>query len=102
MIYYIYYYRRRADHSSAVQNQVQKVDFYFSQLKYVGQYLIDKSKELYNKIIPFIQFYIGYNDLFRILSPAYKFLNKKNFNEYCNAIEGQIKQIDDKYILEQK
>ena len=98
----IYYYRRRADHSSAVQNQVLKVEFYFSQLKYVNQYLIDKSKELYNKVIPFIQFYIGYNDLFRILSPAFKFLNRNIFNEYCKAIEDQLKQIDDKYILEQK
>ena len=98
----IYYYRKRADHSSAVQNQVQKVDFYFSQLKYVGQYLIDKSKELYNKIVPFIQFYIGYNDLFRILSPAFKFLNSTNFIRYCKAIEDQLNQIEDKYILEQK
>ena len=98
----IYYYRRRADHSSAVQNQVQKVDFYFSQLKYVGQYLIDKSKELYNKVVPFIQFYIGYNDLFRILSPAFKFLNSTNFIRYCKAIEDQLNQIEDKYILEQK
>ena len=98
----IYYYRKRADHSSAVQNQVQKVDFYFSQLKYVGQYLIDKSKELYNKIVPFIQFYIGYNDLFRILSPAFRFLNSTNFIKYCKAIEDQLNQIEDKYILEQK
>ena len=98
----IYYYRRRSDSSSAVQNQVQKVEFYFSQLKYVGQYLLEKSKELYNKVMPFIQFYIGYNNLFRILSPAYKYLNHDDFIEYCNLIEDQLKQIDDKYILEQR
>ncbi len=44
----IYYYRKRSDFSSAVQNQVRKIDFYFSQIKYVGQYLLDKSKELQN------------------------------------------------------
>ena len=98
----IYYYRRRSDSSSAVQTQSYKVDFYFSQLKFVGQYLIDKSKELYNKIIPFIQFYIGYNDLFRILSPAYIFLKNNELNEYYNIIINQLQQIDDKYILEQK
>ena len=98
----IYYYRKRADHSSAVQNQVQKVEFYFSQLKNVGQYLLDKSKELYNRVIPFIQFYIGYNDLFRIISPAFKFLSGNDFNKYCRVIEEQLKQIEDKYILEQK
>ena len=98
----IYYYRRRSDYSSAVQTQVQKVEFYFSQMKYVGQYLLDKSKELYNKVIPFIQFYIGYNVLFRILSPAFKFLNSRDFHDYCKIIEGQLDQIEDKYILEQK
>ena len=98
----IYYYRRRADYSSAVQTQGQKVDFYFSQIKSVGQYLIDKSKELYNKIVPFIQFYIGYNVLFRIISPAFKILSKDMFNEYCHIIESQLRQIEDKYILEQK
>ena len=98
----IYFYRRRSDSSSAVQTQSQKVEFYFSQLKYVGQYLIDKSKELYNKLIPFVQFYIAYNDLFRILSPAYIFLKNNQLNEYYNIIINQLQQIDDKYILEQK
>ena len=98
----IYYYRRRSDSTSAVQNQVHKVDFYFSQLKFVGQYLLDKSKELYNKAVPFIQFYIGYNALFRIISPAFQYLNKTDFIEYCNMIEDQLNQIEDKYILEQR
>ena len=98
----IYYYRRRSDYTSAVQNQVHKVDFYFSQLKFVGQYLLDKSKELYNKAVPFIQFYIGYNALFRIISPAFQYLNKTDFIEYCNILEEQLNQIEDKYILEQR
>ena len=78
------------------------VEYYFSQLQLVDQYLINKSKKLYNEVLPFIQFYIGYNVLFRIISPAYKFLNNKDLNSYCIAIENQLKQIDDKYILEQK
>ena len=42
----IYYYRKRSDSSSAVQTQCRKVEFYFSQIKNVGQYLLNKSKEL--------------------------------------------------------
>lgn len=68
----------------------------------MGQYLIDKSKKLYNKVLPFIQFYIGYNDLFRILVPAYKFLNNYELKLYYNTIYEQFRQIDDIYILEQK
>ena len=97
----IYYYRKRSDSSSAVQTQSSKVEFYFSQIKNVGQYLLDKSRELYNISLPFIQYYIGYNVLFRILSPAFKFLNISDYTEYCNIIETQLKQIEDKYILEQ-
>jgi len=83
----IYYYRRRSDSSSAVQNQAKKVDFYFSQIKLVGEYLFEESKKLYNKALPFIQFYLGYNILFRILSPAFKFLNNTQYNEYIDIIK---------------
>ena len=98
----IYYYRRRSDSSSAVQTQGKKVDFYFSQIKLVGQYLLDKSKKLYNQVLPFIQFYIGYNVLFRILSPAFKYLNNSDYIKYCLIIIQLLKEIDDKFILEQK
>ena len=98
----IYYYRRRSDSSSAVQTQGKKVDFYFSQITLVSQYLLDKSKKLYNQILPFIQFYIGYNVLFRILSPAFKYLNNSDYIKYCLKIIQLLKEIEDKYILEQK
>ena len=98
----IYYYRRRADSSSAVQTQSKKIDFYFSQIKLVGEYLLEKSKKLYNQIVPFIQFYLGYNILFRIISLAFKILNNNQYNEYCKIILKLLNEIEDKYILEQK
>ena len=63
---------------------------------------MDKSKNIYNKTLPFIQFYIGYNILFRIISPAFKFLNNSNYQEYCKIIINQLNEIEDKYILEQR
>ena len=98
----IYYYRKRRDSTSAVQNAVKSEDYYFSILKSVDGYLIEKSKQLYNKILPFIQFYIAYNTLFRIILPSKKYLNSKNFELYSKSIEYNIKQVEDKYILEQK
>ena len=98
----IYYYRKRADSSSTIQNQYLNENFYNSILKSVDQYLIDKSKQLYNKILPFIQFYIGYNLLYRIISPSYKYLEASKINKYYEDIEIILKEIDDKYILEQK
>ena len=45
----IYYDRKRRDSTSAVQNAVKSEDYYFSILKSVDGYLIEKSKQLYNK-----------------------------------------------------
>ena len=98
----IYYYRKRADSSSAMQNTEKNEDFYFKTISLVQQYLIDTSILLYNKILPFVQFYIAYETIFRIKSLAFIFLDKENFKNYCIAIENLLRQIEDKYILEQK
>ena len=98
----IYYYRKRSDSSSAMQSTERKKDFYYSTINLVQQYLIDKSISIYNYILPFIQFYIAYETLFRIESLAYKFLDLNTYHQYCNIINNLLKQIDKKYILEQK
>lgn len=98
----IYLYRKRSDSSSAMQNTEKNKDFYFMTIDLVQQYLIDKSILLYNKILPFIQFYIAYETLFRIEGLPFKFLDNDSYKNYCSAIENLLKQIEDKYILEQK
>lgn len=98
----VYYYRKRADFTSNTQTHNKEIDFYFSTIKNVHQYLINSSKIIYNITVPFIQFFIGYDLLFRITSHVYKYLDKFNYNKYCEIFESLLKQIDDKYILEQK
>ena len=98
----IYFYRRRADFSSAIQNQKEDLNFYFGTLNYVSNYLIKRSITLYNEILPFIQFLISYDIFFRIQSPAFKYLNSNNLRKYSKMIEELLEKIDDKYILEQK
>ena len=98
----IYYYRKRLDSSSAIQNNEKNSNFYFLTIEYVEKFLINESIKLYNKILPFIQFYLAYDILFRIKSRAYKYLDFNNYNKYCRTIENLLQQIDDKYFLEQK
>ena len=98
----IYFYRKREDSTSAVQNASKNEEYYFSIVKLVDEYLIEKSKKLYNAILPFIQFYIGYTILFRISFPVYKYLEKNKLNKYYREIQKILNQIEDKYILEQK
>ena len=98
----IYFYRKRADSTSAIQNTEQNLNYYFSTIINVQIYLINKSKELFNQIVSFIQYYLAYEMIFRILSPAYKFLDSINYKKYIKLLESIIIQIEDKYIMEQK
>lgn len=47
----IYYYRKRVDYTSAVQNAQKNEDYYFSIINWVDIYLIKKSKKKYNIIL---------------------------------------------------
>ena len=98
----IYYYRKRTDSTSAIQNSANSYKFYFSTIEDVQQFLINKSIQIYGKIISFIQFYIAYEILFRIQSKAYKYLNLNDYKKYCKTIINLVKQIEDKYFIEQK
>lgn len=98
----IYYYRKRADSSSTIQNKFKNEDFYFSIIKSVDEYLIEKSKKLYHKILPFIQFYVAYNTMFRIILPTYQILGTNKLKIYFQLIKKLLNQLEDKYILEQK
>jgi len=98
----IYYYRKRSDSTSALQNSEQNNLYYFNSIINVQQYIINKSISLYNKILPFIQYFVAYELIFRLRTKAYKFLDSINYKKYCELIENTLKQIEDKYFLEQK
>ena len=98
----IYLCRRRLDSTSRTQTQINDIDFYFSSINNIGQYLIQLSMELYNIILPFIQYYIAYDILFRLESPSFNYLDSYDYKKYCELIDSILKKIDDKYILEQK
>ena len=98
----VYFCRKRYDLTSRTQIQKKDMNFYFSTIFEVSQYLINNSLVLYKKILPFIQFYIGYDLLFRIESLSYQFLNTTNYKNYCYLIDDLLQKVEDKYILEQK
>ena len=95
------FYRRREDSNSWTQTQKGNVKFYFSTIKDISQYLINRSIILYNKILPFIQFYVAYDLIYRIESPSYKYLNLSNYIKYYHLIEKLLSNVEDKYLIEQ-
>ena len=97
----IYFYRKRADSSSAIQNTEYNINYYLVVLEHIHLYLINKSILLFKEIISFVQFYIAYDILYRIWSPAFKYLDLNNFIKYCDLIYNIFTQINDRFILEQ-
>ena len=97
----IYYYRKRYDESSRTQTQRKDSEYYFSTIINVSEHLINSSLALYNEIIPFIQYFLGYDVLFRIRTPSYKYLNSSDYYNYVQLIKRLLRNISDKYILEQ-
>ena len=98
----IYLCRKRFEPTSRTQTQKKDPDFYFLSLKEVSIFLINKSIELHNIILPFIQYYIAYDILFRFEILSFKYLNSTDFMDYCKLLDSIIKKIDDIYFLEQK
>ena len=76
----LYYYRKRTDLSSAIQNIEENEKFYLWTIQNVQLYIINQSIKIYNRILPFIQYFIAYELLFRIQSKAYKYLDSLAYN----------------------
>ena len=98
----LYFYRKRADGSSIVQTAKTNDVFYFVTPKLVHKNLIDISFENYNRLVPFIQYYVAYDILFRIISSTYNYLNLSKYIKYSQIILKLLKTIEEQYILEQR
>lgn len=98
----IYNYRKRFGHTSAIQTSIYNDSYYFNTTNYFYQHLFDLSKNIYNKILPFAQYLVAYEILFRLNTPAYKYLPKQKYFQYISILEGLLVQIDDYYILKQR
>ena len=98
----LYFYRRRSDGTSIVQTSKTNDIFYFVTPKFVHQYLLDISLSTFNRLVPFIQYYVAYDILYRIVSSTFKYLNLSKFIKYSQIIIKLLKRIDDQFILEQK
>ena len=98
----LYFYRKRAEGNSIVQTAKTNDIFYFITPKLVHNYLLNLSLALFNIKVPFIQYYVAYDILFRMISSTYKYLSFPKYIKYRQIIIEILKRIDDKFILEQR
>ena len=93
----IYFYRKRYDETSISQTCKVNDIFYFITPYYVHHSLLNQSLLLFNKTLPFIQYYVAYDVLFRLLSTTYIYINLSKYIKYRQIIIELLQRIDDKY-----
>ncbi len=99
----VYYYRKRADQSSASQTSVTNKLWYTITPKKVYEYLFEESRKRFGKVLDYFQFLIAYDIGWRLNVPCNEeLLSKQEIKDYINTIYSLIKQTDIKFFKEQK
>ncbi|WP_260980794.1 glycosyltransferase family A protein [Bacillus pumilus] len=100
-----YYYRKRAENNSLVDNSWFLKEKYSHMLKNSYNNLIELSKEYHNEILPYIQYLLIYH-MKLYMYPRNReiiltVLNEQELREFVDSFVDILRQIDNKYILEQ-
>lgn len=95
----IYYYRKRATGSSAIQGQTMNINWYLVTPKEVYRYLFELSKKKFGRVIEYIQFLVGYEFNWRIVYNKKFEMSEKDRKAYTKIMTELAKEIDDEIIL---
>lgn len=95
----LYYYRRRASGTSAVNNQTKDKSFYTESLTNYHMELMNYSRKLYGEVIPYIQSLVAYDLYYRMGNDKYKdVLDEDEIKVFRQREKQLLDEIDD-YIL---
>lgn len=95
-------YRKRANHSSAIQNKEKSIDWYMGTPEKFYKSLIDYSIQNFGNVIAYIQYLIMYDLQWRLKEESPKCLDKENMQRYTETIRNLICYLDDYIIYSQK
>lgn len=96
----LYLYRRREGGGSAVNNQLRSKSFYTDSIDYYHNELFNYSRQLYGKVIPYVQAMVGYDLMWRFATPEVKeTLNEEEYGEYEKKVRALVGEIDDRILL---
>ncbi len=99
----VYYYRKRADQSSALDNATRNLSYYLDTPQYVYLGLADYSVELFGEVIPYIQYFLITDLQWRIRSKqGVGALSEENRNEYYRLLTECLQAVDDRIIFRQR
>ena len=98
-----YYYRKREDKTSLIDNSSFKKDYFNERAKHYFKFLIDKSIEQYDEVPSFIQYTIMYDLQWMFdISSVNNILTVVELNELRKQLYEILQYIDDDVIFNQK
>lgn len=96
----VYLYRRRADESSAVNNQTRDKEYYLETLNRFHQELINHSVSLYGKAIPYIQSVVSYDLMWRFGNAQIsEVLSAGEYESFCRNAHDILSYVDRNVII---
>lgn len=100
----VYYYRKRSNLSSALQNQRFDVDFYTVSPNRYYDGVINASKDRFGSVVPYIQNIIAYDIGWRVgaLPPEEIVSDEKMYSEYCAMLSDKLQYVDESIILKNR
>lgn len=99
----IYYYRSRANLSSASQTSIKNKLWYTVTPTKVYEYLFEESKKKFGKILGYFKSLIAYDIIWRLSVPVpNEILTEKEKEDYIKCITNLINQVELEYFMEQK
>ena len=98
----VHFYRKRFESNSALQQAKEDISYYTDTVEYVFRYILNLSLKKYNKIIPYVQYYLMYELRWRIFSKITEKLDQSQRDNYINTVKELLNYIDDKIIFEIK
>ena len=98
----IHLYRKRADESSALQNELKSESYYFDSPVYFHNDLIQQSMKRYGRVLEFIQYVVMYDVRWRLGEDIDGMLPPDQLLEYKEVMNKTLSYIDDRIILVQK
>lgn len=97
-----YLYRKRKTRNSSIQTQTLNKNWYTLTLKEVYVFVMELSKKMFGKAIPYAEYFVMYHLQSRINKSFDAKMTKDEKEENNNIIKSLLDEIDDYIILEQK
>ncbi len=98
----LHFYRKRQNHSSAIQNKDNNADWYTLTVDRYYNYIFKYSQDRYHKIIKYAQYLVMYDYQFRLKHLIPDILTDRQKKHYLNATTKLLRQIDDEVIINQR